>query len=207
LGPPDPEIEEVSTDYQEQSPKCSIRDILRSCYARTLSKVYGAATGRVVMTDTVPDVEIGYLFRVPEGGRQSATTLLRQSVESFYGVRGVREEREMDVLVLKHPGPRSPPTATQADASAGISITPSGSLRSARDVKMADLASWLARKTGKPVVDETRLERTYDWELSPKSSSLADLNGALAKLGLSLETEKRKVDVVVVKKLDAPSQG
>jgi uncharacterized protein (TIGR03435 family) len=72
--------------------------------------------------------------------------------------------------------------------------------------RIATLVGWIARQSGKPVLDETGLEGTYDWEVKVKSAELEDLNAGLARLGLSVQPDHRRIEVIVVRKVDGKSK-
>jgi uncharacterized protein (TIGR03435 family) len=97
----------------------------------------------------------------------------------------------------------------------------------ARALSMAQLAQWLGRRTGAPVVDNTGLSRVYDFTLTwdptsdrfdPLASGAAEpvatdpknLPLALAlqeQLGLRLEARKVPVEMIVIDSAEKPVQN
>jgi uncharacterized protein (TIGR03435 family) len=199
LGPPDARFNPpMAGPTEAQSPRANVRDILRASYAKSLS---GSPVHRIVFDEGVPDTEFSTQVKVPKGSSATPYDLLRTLVESIYGVRGVREQREMDILVLKHVGPKRPSEAA-GDAKLGRRVSLGDTFTRGENEPIITLAGWLAERTGKPVVDETALDRTYDWQVAVKSNTLEALNAGLSSLGLSLAPDRRRIEVVMVRKVD-----
>jgi uncharacterized protein (TIGR03435 family) len=124
-------------------------------------------------------------------------------LESALGfrTRGVREHREQDVLVLKHVGPAAPakPAGNPALGSR-IMNPPNGIVGEGATLNW--LSMWIESQTKKPVLDETGLLGKYDWNIKVKSFDRDALNGALKEIGLALSPERRKVEYIVVRRID-----
>ena len=68
------------------------------------------------------------------------------------------------------------------------------------------LSGWLESQTKKPVLDETGLSGEYDWRIKAKSFEMDALNAALKEIGLALTPERRKVEYIVVRRIDDPAR-
>jgi hypothetical protein len=71
----------------------------------------GCAAHRILFEGDIPDAEISYQVRVPPHSGLVALDVLQHAMESTYGVRALRQQRDMDVLILKHQGPKGPTKA------------------------------------------------------------------------------------------------
>lgn len=205
LGPPNPRIgTPMAGPTMAQSCRSSVRSILCACYGRSLA---GSDAHRVLFEDNILDAELGYQVRVPPQSGLVPLDLLQQALESSYGVRAVRQQRDMDVLILKHEGPKKPAKRAGNPEKLGSRMMGNDTFVLGENEPIASLVGWIARRSGKPVIDETRLEGTYDWEVRVKSEKLEDLNAGLAKLGLSLQPDRRRLEVIVVRKAAAEAKG
>ena len=68
------------------------------------------------------------------------------------------------------------------------------------------VAGWIESNAKKPVFDETGLPGEYDWSLKVKSFELGELNAGLKKIGLAVTSERRKVDYLVIRRVDEPAK-
>jgi thiol-disulfide isomerase/thioredoxin len=195
LGPPNRLGEVMMGPNEEGVPRDSVRHILQNVYFR------GGVSPLLLFFDVgVPvDKEFGYHIRVPAGSGVSTRDLLKQALESTLGIRAVREQREMDVLLLKRIGEGSPPRA-EGDPKLGGTVLLGDNFTRGQYSEISGLVGWLERVTRKPVIDETGLKGNFDWEFKVKSPGVADMNAALGKLGLSLSAERRRVEVIVIRK-------
>jgi thiol-disulfide isomerase/thioredoxin len=204
LGPPNDLLGDPTLGpYESRSRSCPARVLLHSCYA-------GEAGGwekspRVLIECAVPDRDFGYAVRVPRGSGVSQFALLRQALESALGfrTRGDREQRDQDVLVLRHVGPAAPAKAGGNPALGGRVMYPPNAVVG-EGAALKYLAAWVEGQTKKPVLDETGLAGEYDWRVKATSFDLDGLNAALKKLGLVLTPERRKVEYIVVRRADQP---
>jgi hypothetical protein len=190
---------------ESRSPRCSARLVLQGCYM-------GEAGGwmkspRVVFECDIPEKDFGYAVRVPRGSRLSQFTLLRQAAEAAldFRTRGDREHRDQDVLVLKHVGPAAPAKARGNAALGARVMFPPNAIVGER-AGLTYLSQWIESQTKKPVLDETGLSGEYDWRIKVKSFDLDVLNGALKEIGLALTPERRKVEYIVVRRVEDPAR-
>jgi thiol-disulfide isomerase/thioredoxin len=184
-----------------RSRSCSARLILQGCYQDEAGG--WEKSPRVLFECDIPEKDFGFAVHVPRGSGLSASSLLKQGLESALGfrTRGVREHREQDVLVLKHVGPAAPakPAGNPALGSR-IMNPPNGIVGEGATLNW--LSMWIESQTKKPVLDETGLLGKYDWNIKVKSFDRDALNGALKEIGLALSPERRKVEYIVVRRID-----
>ncbi|MGZ8841780.1 MAG: TIGR03435 family protein [Candidatus Aminicenantales bacterium] len=159
---------------------------------------FGVPESRVLLETALPDEK--YDIRA-EGTPQDKNTLpaLQLALSSVLGVTVTREEREVDVYVLaklpgqshklQKPGPESAGAGWGRDSVSGTNSA------------LSVLLSFLDQSTGVPVVDETGLKENYTYDLKAVEKDYESLRGAVRdQLGLDLRKERRKLQVVVVRK-------
>lgn len=205
LGPPNDLLgDPMGGPTEGRSRSCSARLVLQRCYEDEAGG--WAKSPRVLFECDIPEKDFGFAVHVPRGSGLSASALLKQGLESALGfrTRGVREHREQDVLVLKHVGPAAPAKPAGNPALGGrIMNSPNGII--GEGVTLNWLSTWIESQTKKPVVDETGLLATYDWNIKVKSFDLHALNVALKEIGLALSPERRKVEYIVVRRIEDPA--
>jgi len=154
---------------------------------------------------TIPERNFGYAVRVPKGSGLSQFSLLKQALEAALGftTHGTRETREQEVLVLKHVGPALPAKAA-GNPALGSRLMARRNASGGEGASLSFLATWIEGQVKKPVFDETGLSDKYDWKIQVKSLELADLNNALKEIGLTLSPERRKIEYIVVRRIDDP---
>jgi uncharacterized protein (TIGR03435 family) len=178
------------------------------------------------------DVEIDRLLNAPEwtqnfydiqatAGKESDKAEIKLMLQSLlgdrFGLKVHRETREMSgyVLIVDKNGPKLPPPRNDASLKDQGSIGfETGEIR-AYGVTMKRLALGLAIQQKMPVVDETRIEGHYDLRLRFDDGSAADSGStasgsiftALREVGLRLEAKKLPVDVMLVDRIDRPTEN
>ena len=116
-----------------------------------------------------------------------------------------REPKVMSAyaLVVAKGGPKM----TAVEAGKGSSMNTNNNHLTAKNTTMQRLADYLARQTGRPVVDQTELKGAFDftleWTPEESKSTSADAGPSLftalqEQLGLKLQTHKLPVDILVV---------
>ena len=133
-----------------------------------------------------------------------------------------RESKEFTVyaLVVGKNGPKLTPT--KGDRPPGTMFL-SATAYAFRNCQMSDLARVLTTLSsiGRPVLDSTGLTKSYDFELKfddqlktddvSKSNVLSLLDAsallAIADLGLKLDSQKSKLDVMVIDHVEGPSEN
>jgi uncharacterized protein (TIGR03435 family) len=129
-----------------------------------------------------------------------------------------REQKEGPVywLEMDKPGKIGPGLKPSApDAVPNMSDNTNGARTQMRISKMtmADVAAGLTRKAGRPVEDHTDLKGTYDFQIewSPDQAADAALPSLFTvlkeQLGLKLQAAKGNLDVVVIDKVERPSEN
>jgi uncharacterized protein (TIGR03435 family) len=159
---------------------------------------FGVPESRVVLETTLPDEK--YDMKA-EGTPQDKNALpaLQLALTSVLGVTVTREEREVEAYVLaqipgqshklQKPGPERATAGSSPDSVYGTNS----------DLKM--LLMFLEYYVGVPVVDETGLKEKYTYDLKAVEKDYESLRKTLREqLGLDLRKERRRLQVVVVRK-------
>ena len=160
--------------------------------------------------DGVPDVE-------GEPNWAQIQGLMRKILTERFGLKLHREQRELPVyaMTVAKGGPKMTPNTSDPN---GLLDQRNYSVRgrevqNLRNASMADLATILQFRIGRPVVDQTGLKGRYDFNLQWTTDE-SQLNAPDAppgiftaiqeQIGLKLEPVKAPVEVLVVDKVERP---
>lgn len=141
--------------------------------------------------------------------------LLRALLTTRFGLQFHRETRELPVaaLVLDKNGPKLKPK--KEDETSGMS-THGGVAHSelvATAATLESLAAYVGNRLGRLVIDKTGLAGEYDFTLEFSSddkpdNTTPDLVTALrSQLGLRLESQKAPVEILVIDRLQRPTDN
>lgn len=161
------------------------------------------------------------IAKAPEGTpNELIPAMLRNLLEERFKMTVRRETRELSVyaLVVGKDGPNLKPTDKPA---AGVHMLPTGELRASTFLALTNM---LSTTMGRPVLDMTGLEGTYDIVLEtsqgdfprmvrpptvppgdgllPESPSGVSIFSSIQKLGLKLESRKAPIEMIVVEKAE-----
>jgi hypothetical protein len=137
-----------------------------------------------------------YNISVTAADQDAAFAAFAKAYEQSFGIKVVREKRELPALVLNETGDADAKPLVKAGADAfGGTITPRElTCASNLDGFASSLESWL----GQIVVNDVAREGTYQFGLRVKTSRRKDLDAYLKEHGLVLVEEKRAVEAVFV---------
>lgn len=141
--------------------------------------------------------------------------LLLGLLEDRFGFQFHPQTRAQSVfqLVAKKAGPKLKVHKGDGQPTMSVNGGPGRKVLLATGVSMRDLAGLLARQSHRPVEDHTELSGTYDvkleWDESQAvESSLPSLFGAVEEqLGLKLVPGKGQAEIIVVDRVERPSQN
>ena len=148
---------------------------------------------------------------------------LRQMLVDRFGAQITRGTRELPIyaLVVNRPGTLGPSLKVTSieDCSpqgSGCGTSINNRVVRATAVEMASLSVTLAAFVGRTVIDRTGLSGRYDaqlsWTSDPRGGAAAGDDGpsiftaVQEQLGLKLEAQRGPVDVVVVRRLERPTE-
>jgi uncharacterized protein (TIGR03435 family) len=143
----------------------------------------------------LPEGTYRFAVTVPQAKEAELLPTLQDALRRSFGIQTRWEDQDRDVFVLGH----DPVKAIQESHSAPLSQFMRGviTLRSQSAEKLADmLPNWV----GKPVLDETGLSGSYDFDLQYRDDGPKVLTDSLAKYGLSLMRARRPVRTLVVER-------
>src|SRR5262245_50070515 len=167
-----------------------------------LSLSYGINRARIVTSSALPLGRFDFAIKTPNADNEKVKGWLHQAVESAFGVSARRETMEMDAFVLKA-GQLTEHLVPTGSTGASSMSSGGGSLNCVNQ-SINSLARSLEEMLNKPVLNETGLTNSYDFQLlwdETKSSGAdpGELTRALhEQLGLSLAPAKRTVELLVV---------
>jgi uncharacterized protein (TIGR03435 family) len=146
--------------------------------------------------------------------RANISHLMEQLLVSRFQFRYHRESRETTEYALEvaKGGPRLKADTGDGRPSMSTNSRAGAVTMKATKLSMKDFAGGLARQTGRPVVDKTGLAGEFDFDLTWSSDQAMDGSGpsiftALQELGLRLVSTKGSVDVIVVDRVERPSEN
>ena len=139
--------------------------------------------------------------------------LLQALLAERFHLKFHREKREMSVAALVV-NPRPKLKASEGEANAISTRVGAGKSQAvATGVTMATLAAYVSNRLGRVVIDKTGLSGAYDFELDWSPNEEADapapplVTALREQLGLRLETQKSPVEVLVIERLERPSEN
>jgi uncharacterized protein (TIGR03435 family) len=163
--------------------------------------------------DTLYDIE-ATARTGPNTTREGFRLMLRQLLADRFRLKIHNKTEEMPVyaLVVGKNGPRFQSSALEADPQVNISLTGENkeyALITSRKISMEEFARLLSPVDGRPVLDRTGLNGTWDIRLShtpdyrmsrgpdPVLGEISIFTALQEQLGLKLESQKGMVDVLV----------
>lgn len=169
-----------------------------------LSTVANVSVHRLVLTFPEPKsaYEVNVKVPGPVHAPEEMDPLLLPMLEKAFGIKVRREVREMEVLVMTAPdgpGPELRPSKFDQEQ-----VAPFRGRLFGQAARLDRLAHTLERSAlGGIVLDESKLEGRFDWELAFEPDNKPGLIQLLReKLGLEITPAKRKIEVVVVEKTE-----
>jgi uncharacterized protein (TIGR03435 family) len=191
--------------------------VLRDYDLKTiLSVVTGKNATRILLPASLENNH-GYDFVLvlprPEN-KAAIDRLLQQGIEKYFQVSITLEERTTDVYVMTAQEGETP-KETDSDGNFSCSRLLVDRARTGFEISafshnMSEFRSTLEQTLQLPIVDETNLQGTYDLALNAKARNTADFLQQLRdQLGLVLTPAQRRIEMIVVKKLQGrmPSCG
>src|SRR6185295_11141338 len=165
-----------------------------------LPSVYRTPITRILVQGKLPEGSYDVVAKCPRTAEKEFDAHLRRAVESTFGLRSLREAREMDVYVI---------TVAQRDAK-GLMPTKSSSKNSSLDggnggidgvsVSFGEVLPSLENALSLPVIDETGLKGSFDvrFRWDPAGGPEAIVKDAREQLGLTLTKAKRPIELTVI---------
>lgn len=168
---------------------------------------FGAAFGlrhtRVLGTGILPTGKYSVLAKVPESHQDLLQPMLRQALEATFSITGKKDKRTLDTYVLTAPSGVTKGLKKHEGGSSGTRSSEGAQSVHGSDLEALSLE--LEEVLGRPVINETRLEGLYDWELSwDKEKPDSVLASIRDQLGLELSLKKQAVEVLVLVRTQAP---
>jgi uncharacterized protein (TIGR03435 family) len=140
---------------------------------------------------------------------------LQDMLAQRFHMQSHREKRELTVWALV-PGKGGPKLKMPTEGeTSGMNTTPSGSLSraTATATTMGLLATYIGNRLGAIVQDHTGLTGSYDFTLewapeqSANASAPALITAVQEQLGLKLESRKSPVEVLMIDRIERPTEN
>ncbi len=165
---------------------------------RAIARAYGVPENRVAGPDWLADTR--YAITAIVADPKDFQPMFQKELANQFHMLAHRETKVVPVFVLKA---SSEPAKTASSSGPGT-ITTSGSTDGLNMINyphatMSTFANTLGDAVGRPVIDETGMDGTYDITLRWKFGSNSALQTAVKQqLGLELADERRAVDLVII---------
>lgn len=162
-----------------------------------LSLLYMVTKTRIIGSTLLEDARYDISASMLDGNKNELESILVKAIEASFRLKVRREIREMEVFVLTAPEQTTvnlkpnPSEVSRSSVDAGVIA--------ASAVPMGVLAEKIEGVFKQPVIDETKLQGNYDWNLvfdERKPSSIID--EVRKELGLQLKRTTRQIEVFVV---------
>lgn len=187
------------------------RKLLRNSFVIEDSRI----TGTPGWTDTESyDIDARTAGGV-EITRENIQALMLSLLESRFHLEYHRDRKDAPIYTLEVAKGGAKVTPHPADDRPSMSTNSNGATISfvAKKLSMADFAASLARQVGRPVVDKTGLAGNFDFDLK-WSTEQAGMDAAgpsvftsLQGIGLRLVAGKGPIEVIVVDRIERPSEN
>ncbi len=157
--------------------------------------VFSMSPARVVAVGPIPEQAYELVARIPDERQVLLLPMVQQAMEAAFDLQVWRENRELDVLVLRVPSGHKPLLRTSRRTD-NAWITDEGQI-SGSALTMSDLCLSLENELIKVILDDTGLDGTYDIALFWKPGDEKSIFREIGKqLGLELRQESRQVEVL-----------
>jgi uncharacterized protein (TIGR03435 family) len=192
---------EIRPTLYPESRGISYKTGMLRLYNYSLSSLFGwcfnTTAVRVNLDARLPKEFYDVIFDMPGAGKQEQETALAESLKLACHAKTHWEEKEVEAYVLG-----STPLAASALPAKGPCGTAAMSDQNHLTMinnSMPELATFLEALLDAPVVDETNLKEKYDVQIQlTAEKGVAKYQPGLEKLGLTLRSAKRKINMLVV---------
>ena len=158
------------------------------------------------------EAKTGRPGKIPPGEMRP---LLASLLADRFHLKFHREMRELTVyaLVAAKGGVKLKPKGEGESRGMSTHPGPGKTQAVATAIPMGELAGYVGNRLGRIVVDRTGLSDSYDFKLewapdeTPDSPAPSLVTALREQLGLSLETQKSPVEVLVIDSLERPSEN
>ena len=176
--------------------KAGVVEIASAPFGEILQSVLGVSPVRILTEGPMPEGTYRIRAALPPSLHAETTAFVSRRLEECFGITIVREKRRMPVYVLTAPkGTGAEMTKLAEFRGYSTDLGMFGS----KGAHMNSLAGFLEGDVKRPVLNETGLEGSFEFNLYFKAGDAADLRRALGELGLTLTEEEREVEIYVVK--------
>jgi len=191
----------------------TVRALIRQAWG--ISKIFPPSTGPL---DPLYSDRYDILAKSSADATDQQTRQMLQSLlEDRFGLKVHRETRELPLFALTAPkGNTKMRQATDDGTPSEIGNGGEGRRIHAHHVTMKQLAEAISGYVGDPVVDTTGLTGVYDFDLDFTPDQSLDASAASGtsvytaiqeQLGLKLEARKGPVEVIVIDRLEKPTEN
>jgi uncharacterized protein (TIGR03435 family) len=145
------------------------------------------------------EAEARYYFDVivPSERKEDLLPTLRSALQTAFGYKVSRETRSKKVYVLRQKS--GVPLKVVKSTSPAMSVFKHNGMRS-RGTTMKAVAEFLESALRSIVIDETKLEGTYDFEVQWIPDNMESLLKGYEDLGLELVQETRDIEIIIFSK-------
>ena len=189
-----------------------------------LSVAYGFPESRMVLPNSLPSEHFDLMLTLPDHPKEA----LQAEIKKRFGLVAHPETREADLFVLKIRNPDAPGltrstggrgNSMSSSMSSSVGAVPpevaakfrslsgagSGNQTTIKNQKMSDLARYLEKRFGRPVIDQTDTTNRFDIKFQVQLKNGESQEDALKRaireqLGLELVPGREPIEMFVVEK-------
>lgn len=163
---------------------------------------HGGIRGRIDFPSRRAQELYDVTLHAPGASDETMRGLAADAVQAFFPHSVRREPRVVDAYHLSRlpgraPGLRPP---AETDSMGGGGRKGSGKLEF-KNAPLGWMTHSLERELGRPVVDKTGSRESYDYEILWKPGDRADLDAALARVGVRLASVKAPFEFLIVREM------
>jgi len=147
-----------------------------------------------ILADTQPVSSFNATLRTPRDNYDRGLELLKSAVQATFGVNIAAETRETDVFLLALSTAASAARPNPGAPEVHLGLLEYGGTRLIGTAEMPKIARALWKSLDRPVLDETGLKGTYEFELDWEKGGRPELDRLLAERGLALVPARRAVE-------------
>ncbi|HAH32874.1 MAG TPA: hypothetical protein DCL44_11230 [Elusimicrobia bacterium] len=167
-------------------------------FLNSIARIWDVEDNQVIL-DTKPVDSLNLTLKTPPDGIEKGREVLKTAIQSVFNIRVMPEPAETNVFVLtlstSQGAPRPKPGAPEA-GEMGLMAYGGGDLVGTAEMPRIARALWSS--LDRPVVDETGLKGTYEFDLKWKYGDLTEADRVLAGQGLILVPARRTIEFLRV---------
>jgi uncharacterized protein (TIGR03435 family) len=171
-----------------------------SAVKQAYARAYQLPASRVEVRAPLPEKRLDVAILAPPGDPDRFRLLVEAGLGGAFGLAAHTEDRDAEVLLIKVLDAKAlklTPTASTGGSMMSTKREPGGLVATVINGNLGDLVGLLESRLSVPVIEETGLAGSYDFEVTLPDDA-KEVRKSLEALGLSLEPSRRRLPYLVV---------